>query len=587
MHYWNWCEEQKHVADGKRPKRMPAMTQMKLMALYDSLKEESAENSKYAIEFMYPPKQSTCQGYISGARRLLQTRVVDYLCQLECAGIATFPRRMLNGVKTWKVEKICDRVDLWINRRKGGLHCDYKFTDTTGSEVDDRRRGRKRSRSISNSKKFKRPPLGWGQYLDWAQSGSPALLEELETKVEADVKEMESSRDPPDAEAFADLMLRQRIVAKVREEVYMTTEQGVSWHEFDLAQMVHDALARHRKDESKPISLMVRGGPHNQALILYDKDFQPILNFQNGTDTSIHFTSAYLKNWPSRSMEDFFVPESLIISPWFKATLTESKEPLISLRKDTKSRASKTYLLHHRCWQSKLTFLPIVGADHWSLAVLVNFLNLLDSLENNSNGLRLEDTACVFSLDSMQTGSPHNGFSINLLQYLQAAYPGDDAPSMDVLKSAIHFHPLKKNLQTGMECGFYASYYISLLSKDYSIFSTRDYQAIDHHMAVMRKKFTFQSYMSQFLRRLRTIRKKYKRNPNVYVQSPPFLCDGDETNEEPIDPESGQKSVAAADLPKLPIQFPSTTKSLKTTSPNNFMESAPTRQPPSTFGATN
>ncbi|KAI0557914.1 hypothetical protein FGB62_251g01 [Gracilaria domingensis] len=259
MEYWNWCEEQKHVADGKRPKRMPAMTQTKLMALYDSLKEESGENSKYAIEFMSPPKESTCQGYISGARRLLQAGVVEYLCELECAGIATFPRRTLNVVKTWKVEKIRDRVDLWINRRKGGLHCDYKFTDTTGSEVDGRRRGRKRSRSISNSKQFKRPPLGWEQYLDWAQPGSRALLEELDTKVEAEVKEMESSRDPPEAEAFADLMLRQRIVGKVREEVYMTTEQGVNGHEFDLAQMVHDALARHRKDESKAISLMVRG----------------------------------------------------------------------------------------------------------------------------------------------------------------------------------------------------------------------------------------------------------------------------------------------------------------------------------------
>ncbi|KAI0567470.1 Papain-like cysteine peptidase [Gracilaria domingensis] len=521
--YWLWREEQKVIKSGKRPKRAPSMTQTKLMAAYDELKDDTAESSKYAIDFMSPPNPNTRHGYISGAQRLLKAGVVPFLCDLECEGLATFPRRTLNVVKTWSIEKIKARTQLWISRRKSGSPCDYRFTDTTGSEVDGRGRGRKRK--ATDISKLTDPPSGWEQYLDWKQMGSATLVQELQSKLDEEEKLM-NKKDVLDANEV--IVLNKKLAAMKQVQSDLDALKDEDSTSFDLAAMVKRAMQKYDYDTARNVSLMVAGGLNEDKFILYKDDYDHISDFSKPSDVSVLFTLMYLNQWDPHSVSIMHILESLSITNWFQKKLVEGKQPLLSLQSEIKSRKGKTYMMHQRCWHAELTLLPIVGAFHWTLAVLVNFPKLYDVLEHgqqkegNDNCSPNGKTSFVFWFDSMHS-SPHDGFDDNLIFYLQAAYPGRRSISISDLKKHVSIHHIREKLQKELECGFCVSYNVSLLSKRYKLLLNGDYESIRGYMKSMYKSYTLENYKCDVQRRLRVLSDAYAKNPGFYVPSEPLF----------------------------------------------------------------
>ncbi|KAI0556680.1 Papain-like cysteine peptidase [Gracilaria domingensis] len=476
------------LESGKKPRRNPAMTQTKLMAAYDELKEDTAESSKYAIDFMSPPNKSTRQGYISGAQRMLKAGVVPYLCELESAGLASFPRRTLNVVKTWPVEKIKARVDLWISRRSSGLDCDYRFNDGTGSEVDGRSRGRKRrSTGQQGSSELKTPPQGWENYLNWTEPGSMSLLDMLQAKLDSEEKEIDK-KPVQEVNELVDIKRKQKIIRAVRKRAEAHVTNGGDSDSFDLIGMIERGIKQEEKDRSDNDVLLVEGGVHDEKFTLPKKDYDAITAFSVPTDISVLFTLMYLNQWNPNSVKVMYVLESLLLTGWFETKLKEGTEPLLSLRRKVKSMSGKTYLAHHRAWQADLTVLPIVGSFHWTVAVLVNFPRLLDTFEHSTR--KGEDNivpseasnACIFWFDSLKNPSPHHGLEDNLFHYLVAAYPGKRKVSLRELRANVSLHSLKERLQSGLECGFCVTYHVAIISKRYNLFMEGDPQAISQYV---------------------------------------------------------------------------------------------------------
>ncbi|KAI0556784.1 Papain-like cysteine peptidase [Gracilaria domingensis] len=518
--YWIWREQQRLLESGKKPRRNPAMTQTKLMAAYDELKEDTAESSKYAIDFMSPPNKSTRQGYISGAQRMLKAGVVPYLCELESAGLASFPRRTLNVVK----------------HGPSGLDCDYRFNDGTGSEVDGRSRGRKRrSTGQQGSSELKTPPQGWENYLNWTEPGSMSLLDMLQAKLDSEEKEIDK-KPVQEVNELVDIKRKQKIIRAVRKRAEAHVTNGGDSDSFDLIGMIERGIKQEEKDRSDNDVLLVEGGVHDEKFTLPKKDYDAITAFSVPTDISVLFTLMYLNQWNPNSVKVMYVLESLLLTGWFETKLKEGTEPLLSLRRKVKSMSGKTYLAHHRAWQADLTVLPIVGSFHWTVAVLVNFPRLLDTFEHSTR--KGEDNivpseasnACIFWFDSLKNPSPHHGLEDNLFHYLVAAYPGKRKVSLRELRANVSLHSLKERLQSGLECGFCVTYHVAIISKRYNLFMEGDPQAISQYVKEVYGLYPLRDYKREVLSRLQFLVNAYQSNREKYVQSPPLFWNKKYTN---------------------------------------------------------
>ncbi|KAI0557191.1 MADS-box transcription factor [Gracilaria domingensis] len=535
--YWVWQETMRIREIGK--KKLSAMTQNKLLDTYAELQKDAKGRNKFAIAFIdESPSDPTKKGYMTGAEHLLKADVLDDLYYLEATGPVRFNKSSLNTVRNWTVEKIKNTVLLWVTRRRGGFPFTCVFSDSTGHEVDGKKRGRKRKNRNNDATTFTDAPPGWESFITWKQMGTMKLVEELENKVKESVEKAKKECNGTGSNATALDIGEDKleVISLVRLKLDEMKKRGQEARSFDLAELVIDAITKYESSKYSEVAAMLHGGVLQVTFTLWNSDANRIERLSMATEDCVMFTLYYLNNWSSTTLSDVYVLDSAYLTGWFDKPFKRiGKNAKTQLIQKVERYSKSNHNPHNKVWHTSITLLLLCGNNHWSLAIICGLPKLLRFLEKNPSSpknaslpanIKTDSNAAIFWLDSLgPKQSLHKGMEQNIMKYLSLVYPGGGDISADDIQNFLPVHWIGKPepLQTGLECGFYVTYHASLVSRDVRPFLTLSPDAVHRYLQECFQSYPFPKYTSSIHQRLRAYKTMYRANPSKPASARTFF----------------------------------------------------------------
>lgn len=318
-----------------------------------------------------------------------------------------------------------------------------------------------------------------------------------------------------------------------------------------LSRLVRKAARDVDEEDKRDIKLVVRGGVLRNRMTLSEKDIAAIRDFHLATDRSVMFALCFLTRWTPASVTGSLLVDSIQSVGWWECELSQNENKLAVLTQRLRNRRVFSAKVNEQLWQSEVCFMPICGDGHWSLVVILNLKSLYHFIETGSRtGVQgTEGYTRVLFVDSMGELSPHKSKIGNLYHYLQARFPGGRRPPVSLIVNNVTCHEFRFPLQTGLECGFYTAYHVSLLCRGFSRLSSSSVEDAGAIIKDGHTVFTFAQYRGEVLSQLKGLEQAYQDSSREELAVPALMwgatnvprTSANEANA------SGKGRVAAAD----------------------------------------
>ncbi|PXF45556.1 hypothetical protein BWQ96_04694 [Gracilariopsis chorda] len=387
------------------------------------------------------------------------------------------------------------------------------------------------TRSIQTPKRAKfafLPPLGWDGYVNWDLQGNMTLLHNLQRRLEnehvakTDVQAQQHTVPYSQEE-------RIRIVNMVKNEFFQAPTTLV------CAQLHNNTTNKDLNSSGKPNHphkpvLAATRGFLQTTLSLSQQEVRSIHDCSMASDQTIMFTFSFLNSWtePS-SKKEMYILDPQLVAAWWDTVLREGSSTLDRLSakvRDFRNTSTKRKSNpHDKIWTSKLSIVMLCGHNHWTLVAFANLPLLLERLERAPHMLKRSHKqqlkqyrATMLCVDSMSANhSPHALLSQKIVHYLTASYPGQNVVSFRLLSSLVTTHHLRRSIQQHLECGFFTTYHIEIISKQISTFLNGSEMDVQKHFNIWYTKFHFTHYVDCIRHRMEALMHTFEENGQAPV----------------------------------------------------------------------
>lgn len=424
------------------------------------------------------------------------------------------------------------------------------FSDRIGREVDGKGRGRKKGTQPADPGNSERSPSIEGALVDSNGPLVSSMANEQPTPQKENPQEGEAREAPlGDAgaeelsgkdngleqktdtstaleEMVADLMKKKALLEKkeicdvdlesrilVAERVRERLRKEGSSSDLNLSQLIDETSLELMKSDKKDINLVASGGILGSMITLCAADINPIQNFTLGNDRSVMFTLSFLTKWGTEAGMRWVVVDSIRSGGWWDIDLSRTQGKVEALSSNFYRYGMRTEEFRQDIWRSDVCFMPICGRGHWSLIVVLNLLELRSTLRDEEGGGTTESPpptrTRVMFVDSLGNASPHVTVSGNIYHFLRACYPGKKVPTVRHLRRAITTMAFRFTLQEDRECGFYATYHTSILSRAMSRIGKASAPQIEVILKEGHAAYTFAQYRKDVSERLKDFMETY------------------------------------------------------------------------------
>lgn len=280
-----------------------------------------------------------------------------------------------------------------------------------------------------------------------------------------------------------------------------------------ISEMIDDMASLVRAEEKKDIRLIGNGGILDSKLTLCQSDTSPIEEFSLANDRAMTFTFSFLTRWTEEGLPAWVFVDSLVSAGWWDTALKGPSKRLESLKKNARILGMLSEERRDELWKSDVCLMPICGAGHWSLIVIVGLrcvYHYFESVRKEKHEVRdLDCKGRIFFVDSLGKGSAHVGVSGNLYHFLRVTYPQRHMPTVANLRSLFESNSYLFSLQEGLECGFYVTYHMGLLSRVMKDLVNASPAQVEVLLREGHATYTFQQFRSDVDTRLRAMLEKF------------------------------------------------------------------------------
>ncbi|PXF39628.1 hypothetical protein BWQ96_10671 [Gracilariopsis chorda] len=264
------------------------------------------------------------------------------------------------------------------------------------------------------------------------------------------------------------------------------------------------------------------------------------------SDQIIMFTLSFLNSWtePS-SKKEMYILDLQLVAGWWDTVLCEGSSTLDRLSakvKDFRNKSTKRKSNpHDKIWTSNLSIVMLCGHNHWTLVAFANLPLLLERLERVPHMLKRSHKpelkqcrATMFCVDSMSANnSPHAPLSENIVHYLTTSYPKQNVVSFRLLSSLVTAHHLRRSIQQDLECGFFTTYHIEIISKQISTFLNGSEMDVQKHFNLWYTKFPFTHYADCIRHRMEALMHTFEENGQAPVPCHMFTASAQQPLKQP------------------------------------------------------
>ncbi|PXF42704.1 hypothetical protein BWQ96_07519 [Gracilariopsis chorda] len=160
----------------------------------------------------------------------------------------------------------------------------------------------------------------------------------------------------------------------------------------------------------------------------------------------------------------------------------------------------------------------------------------------------------MFCVESMSANnSPHAPLSENIVHYLTASYPGRNVVSFRLLSSLVTTHHLRRSIQQDLECGFFTTYHIEIISEQISTFLNGSEMDVQKHFNLWHTKFTFTHYADCIRHRMEALMHTFEENGQAPVPCNMFTASAQQPLKQPTG--TTHPSVPHTKTPRRPEAF--------------------------------
>ncbi|PXF44279.1 hypothetical protein BWQ96_05983 [Gracilariopsis chorda] len=258
------------------------------------------------------------------------------------------------------------------------------------------------------------------------------------------------------------------------------------------------------------------------------------------------FTLSFLNSWtePS-SKKEMYILDPQLVARWWDTVSREGSSPLDHLsakvedfRNTSTKRKSNP---HDKIRTSKLSIVMLCGHNHWTVVAFANLLLLFERLERATHMLKRSHKqhlkqcrATMFFVDSMSANNPpHAPLSENIVHYLTASYPGQNVVSFHLLSSIVTAHHLRCSIQQDLECGFFTTYHIEIISKQISTFLNGSEIDVQKHFNLWYTKFSFSHYADCIRHHMEVLMHTFEENGQARVPCNMFTASAQQPLKQP------------------------------------------------------
>lgn len=299
----------------------------------------------------------------------------------------------------------------------------------------------------------------------------------------------------------------------VAEKVKENIESCTIAKETAVSQTLDEIVNQVLHQDKKEIRLVGEGGILGTKITLCQSDLSPIEKFSLANDRSVTFTFSFLTRWSLKNGSSWMFLDSIVSSGWWATVVLGGTSELEKLETNMLRFGMSSVEKKKELWNSELCLMPICGKGHWSLVVIVVLGKVHRVLkEQSKEGVGTKKRcrkAKIYFVDSIGSSSPHATVADNIYHFLRATYPGDLRPTLTDLFRVSEKHCFMFAMQKGLDCGFYVTYHMCILSrivKDLLYVSPAQIEVL---IRGGHASYTFQQYESDLKEQLRLMVMKY------------------------------------------------------------------------------